>query len=88
LQISSEDAGNFSEFSNPQTPPLSRGATDDVKLELQKAIRCRRVAQGLDEMPNLDSRRPRSNQVKKNLIFYHSIFDEYYQTKAYINIST
>jgi len=40
-----------------------RGATDEVKQELQKAIRCRRVAQGLDEMPNLDSRKQSSNQL-------------------------
>ncbi|XP_031565767.1 fos-related antigen 2-like [Actinia tenebrosa] len=61
--ISSEDAGNFSEFSNPQTPPLSKGAADEVKLELQRAIRCRRVAQGLDEMPSLESQRSNSNQL-------------------------
>lgn len=70
MQISSEDAGNFSEFSNPQTPPLSRGAADDVKLELQRAIRCRRVAQGLEEMPSLDSQRSNSNQVTYTLNIY------------------
>lgn len=61
--FSNEDNGSFSEFSNPYTPPLARGATDEVKQELQKAIRCRRVAQGLDEMPNLDSRKSNSNQL-------------------------
>lgn len=60
--LSNEDNG-FSEFSNPNTPPMMRGATDEVKLELQKAIRCRRVAQGLDEIPNLDAKRPSSNQL-------------------------
>merc|ERR1712198_548712 len=61
--LSNEDNCSFSEFSNPNTPPLMRGATDEVKQELQKAIRCRRVAQGLDEMPNLESRKQSSNQL-------------------------
>merc|ERR1712223_2083692 len=56
--LSNDDNGNFSEFSNPNTPPMMRGATVEVKQELQKAIRCRRVAQGLDEMPNLDRKEP------------------------------
>jgi len=43
---------------------MIRGARVEVKQELQKAIRCRRVAQGLDELPNLESRRPASNQVR------------------------
>ena len=64
LQLSNEDNGSFSEFSNPHTPPMMRGATDEVKQELKKAIRCRRVAQGLEEMPNLEARRPSSNQVE------------------------
>lgn len=64
MQLSNED--NFSEFANnPLTPPMVRGVTDEVKQELQKAIRCRRVAQGLDEIPNYDTQRPSSNQVRK-----------------------
>merc|ERR1719334_1197463 len=63
FQLSNEDNCSFSEFSNPNTPPLMRGATDEVKQELQKAIQCRRVAQGLEEMPNLDSRKLSSNQL-------------------------
>jgi len=42
---------------------MMRGATVEVKQELQKAIRCRRVAQGLDEMPNLEAKRTSSNQL-------------------------
>lgn len=48
---------------------MNRGARDEVKQELQKAIRCRRVAQGLDEMPSFEAKRP-NNQVKtKNKYF-------------------
>jgi len=61
--LSNDDNGSFTEFSNPNTPPMIRGARVEVKQELQKAIRCRRVAQGLDELPNLESRRPASNQL-------------------------
>ncbi|KAK3734849.1 hypothetical protein QZH41_011759 [Actinostola sp. cb2023] len=61
--LSNEETGSFSELSNPHTPPLGRGATNEVKQELQKAIRCRRVAQGLEEMPSFDAKRSGSNQL-------------------------
>jgi len=72
LQLSNEDSGHFAEMPNPLTPPMVRGATDEVKQELQKAIRCRRVAQGLDEMPTLEAKGP-NNQVRKILRFSSKI---------------
>jgi len=60
--LSNEDSGHFTEMANPLTPPMARGAAEDVKQELQKAIRCRRVAQGLNEMPTLEAKRP-NNQL-------------------------
>nr|AOP31998.1 fosb transcription factor-like protein [Nematostella vectensis] len=60
--ISSEDTASFSEFSNPQTPPL-KGPADGVKQELRNAIKCRRVAKGLEEMPHLDAKRPKVEEL-------------------------
>jgi len=60
---SSEDA-SFSDISNPQTPTFqTKHANDDVRLELRNAIRSRRVAKGLEEMPNLETKKPKIEQL-------------------------
>lgn len=59
-QLSSEDTASLTELVSGQ---FARGAADEVKLELRNAIRSRRVAKGLDEMPNCDAKRPKIEQV-------------------------
>jgi len=61
---SSEDGASFSDISNPVTPTSqSKHANDDVRQELRNAIRSRRVAKGLEEMPNLEAKKPKMEQL-------------------------
>lgn len=49
---------------------MSSGAADEVKVGLRNAIKTRRVAQGLDGMPLIESKKPRLEVVCLNVAFY------------------
>lgn len=56
--VSSEDA-SYTELITASVPMTNCGPKEEVKLGLVNAIRSRRVAQGLDEMPAMEPKKPR-----------------------------
>ncbi|KAM7439732.1 bZIP Maf transcription factor [Porites harrisoni] len=55
--VSSEDATSYTELMN--VPMTNSGAKEEVKLGLRKAIKTRRVAQGLEGLPVIEEKRPK-----------------------------
>lgn len=64
------------------------GPKEEVKLGLVNAIRSRRVAQGLDEMPAMEPKKPRIESVRRlkfsicfesgeSLIFHLAVLKQY-----------
>ena len=47
------------------------GAKEEVKLGLRKAIKTRRVAQGLEELPVIEEKRPKIETVSR-CVFWQS----------------
>ncbi|KAK2568714.1 hypothetical protein P5673_006708 [Acropora cervicornis] len=64
--VSSEDA-SYTELITASVPMTNCGPKEEVKLGLVNAIRSRRVAQGLDEMPAMELKKPRIESESEEL---------------------
>lgn len=60
--VSSEDATGYTELVSA-APMTNSGPKEEVKLGLRNAIRTRRVAQGLEGMPSLEPKRPKTESL-------------------------
>lgn len=60
----------------------SSGPTEEVKLGLRNAIRTRRVAQGLEGLPSIETKRPKLEMVSKEPNRY-STYDKLFSLRSY-----